>query len=233
MINLRSVLLVLIFIYFHCASADNEIEARKKHHIKHGLYYGTALFQYLTFLAIKVKLVAVIGVIFTVLVFGGKLYALIKYAGYKDYHPKEVYLHPPSDGIEYIHDHSEYSGPHEFEGPFKRFSTINYNNNLNRKRDDNLAGYKRSLGNLNYMEKIFSFLVRLNLTERIFKEMKLDEIECRKKFVCETKFIAENSSLFRAVLRVMSDSTFESYNPKNKTTSIEQCRDLYPTCEVK
>lgn len=44
---------------------------------------GTALFQFLTFLAIKVKLVLVIGFIFTIIVFGGKLFALIKYATLK------------------------------------------------------------------------------------------------------------------------------------------------------
>ncbi|XP_044746179.1 uncharacterized protein LOC123307805 [Coccinella septempunctata] len=233
MINTRSVvLLVLIVIHLSSANAEDGLEARKKHHIKHGLFYGSALIQYLTFLAIKVKLVLVIGVIFTVIVFGGKLFALVKYAGFQDsyHHPKEVYIHSPHDA-EYIQDHSDFIGPHEIEHPFKRFSTVNYD--MNKRKNDNLAGYKRSSTNINYIEKLMSFLMRLNLTERIFKEMKMDRVECRKKFVCETKFIAENSSLFRAVMRLMSDSTFESYKPNNKTNSIAECRNMYPNCEVR
>ncbi|KAL3287817.1 hypothetical protein HHI36_002276 [Cryptolaemus montrouzieri] len=102
--NSRSVILVLVLLYSCSVGADDTLQARKKHHhhkydvfckylidiIKNCNYLSKKIFSdggglvyYLTFLAIKVKLVLVLGIIFTAILFAGKLFAVIKYASLK------------------------------------------------------------------------------------------------------------------------------------------------------
>ncbi|KAK9891014.1 hypothetical protein WA026_013347 [Henosepilachna vigintioctopunctata] len=230
----------IVFVHMFCvvATADT-LQARDKHgHHDYHLYYHHQILYYLTFLAIKVKLVLVVGTIFTIITFAGKLFALVKYLEHTkhDHHggyESKIYFQSPHKSFEPVEDHHDFPGPHEVEEPYRRYSAINIDSmNKNKKFGQDLNGYKRSATGKSFFSKLFALMMRLNLTDTIFREMKLERTDCRKKFVCETQWIAENSSLFKVAMKLMSDSTFESYKRKNGTRSIEECRKLYPNCEV-
>ncbi|XP_044265173.1 uncharacterized protein LOC123011667 [Tribolium madens] len=69
------------------------------HHYHHELLYGGGLLYYLTFILIKVKVVFVLGTIFTIFLVAGKFFAIVKYAEYmkspKHHEPEKVYVHEP------------------------------------------------------------------------------------------------------------------------------------------
>ncbi|CAH1102854.1 unnamed protein product [Psylliodes chrysocephalus] len=132
----------------------------------------------------------------------------------KDNHPV-AYSTPPHDYHHYL-DKSFESSPYfasPMRGIFKQSSnkiydspsSSNYNYMDSYKTlpvgtgRSHLSTNNTPLENLKFF---FKAIKRMNLTEVVFKEMKLETSACKRKFVCEADFNIKQSTMLKTIFNV-------------------------------
>ncbi|XP_064211479.1 uncharacterized protein LOC135265608 [Tribolium castaneum] len=180
------------------------------HHYHHELLYGGGLLYYLAFILIKIKVVFVLGTIFTIFLVAGKFFAVIKYAEYmktpKHHEPEKVYVQEPIH-----HDHFDSYSP-SFH-PEKYYDSPHYGRSFD-----------------SYYELFVKMLQKVNLTDTAFATMKLNSRACRKKFVCKTDYKARYSKILATTLAFFRDENYEKYKTNASINSLQDCDKLYQNC---
>ncbi|XP_071054424.1 uncharacterized protein [Onthophagus taurus] len=207
---------LLTLCFCLCAANDLSETGRKK-----GggyLLYGTGIAYYLTFLLVKIKVIAVVGTLITLALVAGKIYAFYKYIAYAesqhhiepiyqeiphhDFHyGKEVYLdHSP---YETDHDHSEHvvDSPPSADIHEKTYSTYPsntayqsnaYSSNTN---NNEYPTYSSPYSSNYHARKIDNISNILDITKRIFRSLKLSELAFDamhiKSDTCKRRFMCE------------------------------------------
>ncbi|XP_048517980.1 uncharacterized protein LOC109542025 [Dendroctonus ponderosae] len=259
MLHVKSVLLVLLVVACASCYGQGGMDRypgynggykKKHHHHHHGMHYLHFL-TYLSFLAVKLKIIFFIGTIFTVSLVAAKVIGIIKLTEYMkhkypEHHHEEkiVYVNP------HEHDHHDFGG--YSGGPSDIYSSKSYSSYppdfsadqppegaYDHERFAGPAPYEnvkpsaRNLhggGVLEPFRAIAAQLRQLNITDMALKEMGIKDETCKKKFVCQADFNAQQSAMLRTGLDIMGDVSYQRLRPNITITSIEQCQALYPEC---
>ncbi|GJQ65966.1 hypothetical protein Trydic_g4061 [Trypoxylus dichotomus] len=213
--------------------------------MKNKLGNGGGLLYYLTFIAIKVKVIFVIGTIIAIALFAGKAFAIFKYASlfnnnyrqtddvfvsnppssYSGDHHEIILDHPPP-GYGDHHDHIEYrksSKAYPANSYYPSYGGQKYS----------YSSYARSIGNAlgENVNIVKDVIKRMDLTEYAFNSMEIKSESCKKLFVCEADFRAKSSGLLALGLYIFGDVGFTKYRSKPSANSMLDCRKMYPDCE--
>ncbi|KAG5884982.1 hypothetical protein JTB14_000373 [Gonioctena quinquepunctata] len=252
---ISSKVLVVFFALIAVSYCDTSVAREKdhKHHHKHLFFHE---FYYLIFLALKVKVILVLGTVWAFAIFFGKIFAAIKLAEYmkKNYHhddhhhEEKIYFSPPHGSFDYpgAYGKSYSSGPPvELQNSFQQNpADAIYSEYPGSSADsypggstapEQVYGSGKSEGGdadgIYESLSSFSRIIRqLNISEIAFREMHLNTEECKKKFVCEADFNVKQSSILKTAYELLSDDSYQKYKTNQTVTSIEDCTKFYPTC---
>ncbi|XP_049816946.1 uncharacterized protein LOC126264164 [Aethina tumida] len=250
------ILLCCLVAYVYCGGQSSIIRPggghdhyypiykKKKHHFPYHLIY--AGFTYLTFLAIKFKLIFFFGTIFAVLCAGAKVFAFLKYLNKEktpiiydhDHGPEKIYIQAPSHGYSAP---GSFAGPPGFDGSFSPYSagpSVDHpppgadtiGDSYGPPSHGRSANDEEADGLFERYETFARMMKKVNLTELAFDSMHLTSLDCKRRFVCESDYRANNTIILKAGYDWLNDEDYNKYKTTEPVSSEEECAELYPDC---
>ncbi|XP_050293517.1 uncharacterized protein LOC126734040 isoform X2 [Anthonomus grandis grandis] len=205
------------------------------------MFYHLHFLSYLTFLAVKLKIVFFLGTIFTISLVAAKIIGIIKLTEYmKHQHhlheEKIVYSNP----YEHHHDFGGYPGPSDYisskaYGSYPPdFSAdhppVDYHDTEPYGGGPAPSSGRSSTGFYGEFMGIAKRLRQMNITDMAFKEMGIPEEECRRKFVCKADLNAAKDVVLRIGFDILRDDSYGKYKAQAPVRSEDDCNSLYPKC---
>ncbi|CAG9766182.1 unnamed protein product [Ceutorhynchus assimilis] len=242
MLKFKTILVLLAIIAICAADRGIKRYKKKKHHLRHHHFL-----YYLTFLAVKLKIVFILGTIFTVSLVAAKIVAILKiseYMKHKYHHEEKIIYSNPYES----HDHHDWGGSH---GGYSFPSDISSNNYESFPPDisvdhppEDAYNYDRSgphqsardvqgsisTGIYDQIMRIGDHLRQLNLTDIALNDMGIKDENCKKKFVCKADYNAHRNIILQTGFSILRDASYQKYKPNATATSEEACDELYQEC---